>query len=110
MLEPALLLLLHHGESHGYTLLEQLNEYGLHIPHPSVVYRTLRDMEERGWIVSMWREEESQGPPRRVYSLTELGHEVLWHWATDLRETNRQIDHLLEAYDRHMKEGTGEYH
>jgi PadR family transcriptional regulator PadR len=108
--EPTLLLLLHYGPAHGYTLIEQLGEYGLADIDPSAVYRALRDMEERGWVISSWEEEQTQGPPRRVYRLTTLGDEVLGWWTQDLHETRDMIDHLLGAYSRHMEEGEGEYH
>lgn len=108
--EPTLLLLLHDGPAHGYTLIEQLGEYGLADIDPSAVYRALRDMEKHGWVLSAWEEEETQGPPRRVYRLTTLGDEVLSRWAKDLQDTRRMIDHLLDAYSRHMEEGEGEHH
>jgi len=110
MLEPALLLLLHHGLAHGYTLLERLGEFGLGDLNPSVVYRTLRDMEAQGWITSTWDKEQTQGPPRRVYRLTVLGNEVLGWCTRDLQETRGMIDHLLSVYSRHMEEGKGEHH
>jgi len=110
MLEPVLLLLLHRGSAHGYTFLEQLGEFGLEGLNPSVVYRALRDMEEMGWVTSTWDEEQTQGPPRRVYSITASGNEVLTSWAQDLEESRRRIDYLLEVYRRHMEEGEGEYH
>jgi PadR family transcriptional regulator PadR len=108
--EPTLLLLLHHGPAHGYTLIEQLGGYGLADIDPSAVYRALRDMEERGWVISFWEEEQTQGPPRRVYRLTALGDEVLGWWAQDLQDTRNMIDHLLGAYSQHMEEGEGEHH
>jgi PadR family transcriptional regulator PadR len=110
MLEPALLLLLHHGPAHGYTLMERLGEFGLEGLNPSVVYRVLRDMESQGWVSSTWDEETTQGPPRRVYSLTALGDEVLGWSAQDLRAARAMIDHLLGVYSQHMEEGEGEYH
>jgi PadR family transcriptional regulator PadR len=110
MLEPALLLLLHHGPAHGYTFLEQLEEFGLGHLNPSVVYRVLRDMEDRGWVTSTWDEETSQGPPRRVYQITAQGDETLALWTQDLQEARGRIDHLLDTYRRHMEEGKGEYH
>ena len=110
MLEPALLLLLHHNPAHGYTLLEQLDEFGLGDRNPSVVYRALRDMEARGWVTSTWDEEQTQGPPRRVYRITALGDEVLDQWAQDLKESRRRIDYLLGVYSRHMEEADGEHH
>ena len=108
--EPTLLLLLHYGPAHGYTLIEQLGEYGLADMDPSAIYRALRDMEERGWVISSWEEERTQGPPRRVYRLTALGDEVLGWWTEDLQETRQMIDRILGRYARHMEEGEGEYH
>ncbi len=110
MLEPALLLLLHHGPAHGYTLMERLGEFGLEGLNPSVVYRVLRDMESRGWASSTWDEETTQGPPRRVYNLTALGDEVLGWSVQDLQAARAMIDHLLGVYSQHMEEGEGEYH
>jgi DNA-binding PadR family transcriptional regulator len=110
MLHPTLLLLLHHGAAHGYTLMEQLAEYGLVEMNPSVVYRALREMEERGWVTSTWDDKETQGPPRRVYRLTALGNEALDSSVRALREARRKIGHLVGVYDRHMEEGEGEHH
>jgi PadR family transcriptional regulator PadR len=110
MLEPALLLLLHHGPAHGYTLMERLGEFGLEGLNPSVVYRVLRDMESQGWVSSTWDEEMTQGPPRRVYNLTALGDEVLGWSVQDLQAARAMIDHLLGVYSQHMEEGEGEYH
>jgi DNA-binding PadR family transcriptional regulator len=104
------LLLLHHGPAHGYTLIDKLDAYGLGDVNPSVVYRALRDMEEEGWVSSTWDEEQTKGPPRRVYSLTALGDEVLAWWTRDLRETRQMIDHILSAHTQHMEEGEGAHH
>jgi PadR family transcriptional regulator PadR len=103
-LEPALLLLLWDNPAHGYTLLDQLGAFGLAGIDPSVVYRALRDMEERGWVVSVWNEEQTQGPPRRVYRLTAEGRKVLDWWAQDLQETRGIIDGFLERYGRSVNQ------
>ena len=110
ILEPALLLLLHHGPAHGYTLLEQLGDYGLGDLNSSIVYRALRDMEARGWVRSSWDTEQSQGPPRRIYYLTSLGDEVLGGHIDELQRARGDIDNILGAYARHMDEGEGDYH
>jgi PadR family transcriptional regulator PadR len=110
MLQSALLLLLHREPAHGYTLLEQLAEFGLEGIDPSVVYRGLRDMEAQGWVASTWDDEETQGPPRRVYRITSRGDEVLATWMRELEETERMLGRLLGAYRVHMEEGEGEYH
>jgi PadR family transcriptional regulator PadR len=109
-LEPTLLLLLHHGSAHGYELLEQLGEFGLESLNQSGVYRLLRDMEEMGWVTSNWDEEQTQGPPRRVYEITTAGDDTLSLWTADLRETRSLIDHILAKYSQHMKEGEGAHH
>ncbi len=109
-LEPTLLLLLHRAPAHGYTLLSELDDFGLGGSDPSILYRALRDMEEKGWVTSYWQEEDSQGPPRRVYRLTEQGDAVLRWWTEDLRETAQIIAHFLDTYRHHMEEGEGDYH
>ena len=109
-LEPTLLLVLHYGPAHGYTLIGQLREFGLAEVDPSAIYRALRDMESQGWVTSSWDEEQTQGPPRRVYHLTAQGDEMLRWWTQDLRETRGMIDQLLGSYRLHMAEGEGDYH
>jgi PadR family transcriptional regulator PadR len=110
MRESALLLLLHREPAHGYTLVEQLQEFGLGGIAPSVIYRALRDMEARGWVASTWDEEQTQGPPRRIYRITALGDEVLAAQVGELDETRKMLDHLVGAYHVHMEKGEGEYH
>jgi DNA-binding PadR family transcriptional regulator len=96
--------------THGYTLLERLDGFGLGEVDRSVVYRALRDMEARGWVTSTWDEEQSRGPPRRVYRLTPLGDETLGLWVRDLEETQQMIDHLVQTYRQHMEREDGDYH
>ncbi|MBN1317251.1 MAG: helix-turn-helix transcriptional regulator [Anaerolineales bacterium] len=110
MLEPILLLLLHHGPSHGYTLSEKLEEFGLDEMNPSMIYRALRDMEENAWISSTWDAEQAQGPPRRVYHLTASGDEVLNRYTHELIKTKESIDYFLDSYTHHMEYGVGEHH
>lgn len=102
MAESTLLLLLHHQPAHGYTLLEGLGEFGLDAMDPSAVYRMLRDMENRGWVTSSWDDEESLGPPRRVYRITDAGDEFLKSGMHDLDETRKMLDRLVHKYHAHM--------
>ena len=103
-------MLLHHGPTHGYTLIDRLGEFGLEGLHPSAVYRGLRDMDEKGWVSSSWDVDRTQGPPRRVYRITASGHNVLGAYMQDLRQTHTQIGHLMESYSQHMEEGEGDHH
>ena len=104
-LQPCLLLMLHRGDAHGYNLLSGLEEFGLNpdAHDPSMIYRALREMEERGWIAS-YEGEASLGPQRRVYRLTEAGRRHLDIWAQDLHRAKREIELLLQAYERDVKD------
>lgn len=110
MLESVLLLLLHHEPAHGYTLLEGLAEFNLDALDPSAVYRMLREMEERGWVTSTWNGEQTLGPPRRVYRITDGGDEVLAEWMQNLAETRDMLDRLVGEYRAHMEVCKGEHY
>jgi len=96
MLEPAALVLLGEQPRHGYTLLADLGALGMGTLHPSVVYRTLREMEGLGWVQSNWEMDQTQGPPRRIYHLTLQGEAALQHWKQELEKTGKLIQQLLE--------------
>ena len=96
-LEPCLLLILRQGRSHGYDLKAALGPFGLQEVNPSLVYRTLREMEMAGYVESEWDTESTAGPARRVYQLTSSGHQHLDQWAEDLLETDRVLHHFLDT-------------
>jgi PadR family transcriptional regulator PadR len=110
MLESVLLLLVHQEPAHGYALVAALDEYGLGAVDPSAAYRTLRDMEDRGWVTSAWDGEQALGPPRRVYRITDAGDEILAAWMQELEETQGMLHRLLEAYHAHMATCQGEHY
>jgi PadR family transcriptional regulator PadR len=96
MLEPALLVLLKERPRHGYTLLNDLDTLGMRTMHPSMVYRTLRETEDLAWVQSDWDTDQTQGPPRRTYTLTQQGEEVLRNWKNELEGSQTLIKLLLE--------------
>lgn len=96
LVEPALLAFLQKKPSHGYGLLEELDKLGLGSISPSVIYRILRDYEEIGLVESGWDTDETQGPPRRVYGITDAGIEVLGRAKTSLQETVNRIEALIK--------------
>ncbi len=100
MLEPALLILLKEQPRHGYTLLDDLEMLGLRTIHPSVVYRTLREMEGLEWVKSDWDTAQTQGPPRRMYSLTDHGECALQNWQMELGKTRGLITQLLDRIEK----------
>ena len=100
-LQPALLVLLQHSPMHGYALMEKLAEtLSISVMNPNQVYRTLRNLEALGAIESDWNEDESQGPPRRVYHLTDNGRELLGLQIKDLEETRDILDRLITDFKK----------
>lgn len=98
LVEPCLLVLLQDGARHGYDLIAALVRFGLdpQLLDTGLVYRSLREMEEYGWLVSNW-EMASSGPPRRVYVLTPAGKEALVLWREELRRTHEILHSLLDG-------------
>ncbi len=92
LLEPALLALLQEKPKHGYLLLSEISDLGIPTFHPSVVYKVLRDMEMLHWIKSDWEPEATQGPPRRMYRITEQGNTVTENWLKELEKTQSLIE------------------
>lgn len=106
-LQPCLLVMLHRGAAHGYSLLQGLDEFGFRpeAVDPSLVYRALRDMEDGRLVASEWDADNSQGPQRRVYVITPAGESYLADWVADLKRTRQEIDNLLAALERVEKGG-----
>ncbi len=99
LIEPALLAFLSKEPQHGYALLERLDYLGLGSANPSAIYRVLRDFEEIGLVKSDWDSEGTQGPPRRVYVLTDEGRAALTRAEKSLKETCQKINALLEIVE-----------
>ncbi len=99
-MEPCLLLLLRGQRSHGYELMEKLNYLGFEgtSSDMATLYRTLRQLEDAGYVSSEW-EEGSQGPKKRVYELTEDGLILLENWASVIRENRDRLRRFLERYE-----------
>jgi len=111
-LQPCLLLLLHQGAAHGYSLIEGLvsHRYAEEPVDSGAVYRYLREMEFHGLVVSQWDTEGAAGPARRIYRITPEGDRILALWMSDLRETGGLVQRLLADYVRHMEKGDDEHH
>jgi DNA-binding PadR family transcriptional regulator len=95
LLEPMLLMLVSQKPGHGYNLLSELDQQNMGSIHPSIVYRTLREMEALGWIRSTWNTNETQGPPRRDYEITDVGKQALLNWKIQLENHKNLIEQLL---------------
>ena len=91
-MEPFVLAMVGATCGHGYALQSQLDEIGLANGKVDVgqVYRTLRDLEGAGQVVSTLSSDRV-GPQRRDYVLTDAGFAALHEWAAVMRERMRLI-------------------
>jgi poly-beta-hydroxybutyrate-responsive repressor len=103
-IQAELLLLLGQRPSHGYELIQRLNEadYKSGEADAATVYRNLRRMDKDGLIKSHWEIGES-GPGRRLYELTLQGEESLKVWAKYLAQQKTNLEIFLQAYFRFEK-------
>ncbi len=95
--EPVLLLVLKEkGNSYGYDLLGEVAEYAFTDGEieKAVLYRTLRRLEENGYIKSDWNTDEP-GPARRVYTLTKDGAAHLQEWAQVLAKVSNAMTRFV---------------
>jgi len=96
--EPVVLLLLKKkGHSYGYDLAGEVERYALTDAEidRGALYRTLRQLEQNGHVVSQWNVQKS-GPARRVYSLTEEGDRHLAEWAEVLGNLSSSMARFVE--------------
>jgi len=98
LIQPAILLNLARGPLHGYKLAERIGRMptlGGRKPDVSGVYRFLKAMERKGFVVSAWDLSRS-GPARKSYELTECGRQCLARWIQTLEDFRRGIGVLLK--------------
>lgn len=96
-METCLLVLLRDRQDHGYSLAEQLGDFGFGDVNVSTLYRVMRRMENAGWVTSSW-EEGGKGPQRRVYAITESGKAALTEQIAMFEQRRTCIETLLRVY------------
>jgi PadR family transcriptional regulator, regulatory protein PadR len=99
-LQSCLLVLLHREPGYGYSLMDDLQEFGF-LPDQmdiSVIYRALHNLEADGLVSDTW-DDNSLGPRRRVYTITPQGEDILSEWVQNLRLRRKEIEALEAAYD-----------
>ena len=95
--EPVLLLMLKEkGRSYGYDLTANVAQYAFTDGEieKAVLYRTLRRLEQNGYVTSAWDVEEP-GPARRVYTLTKEGQGHLREWGEVLTKVARTMTRFV---------------
>ena len=104
MLVPTLLYQLAQKPSHGYELIQKINESGFSEieADPATIYRNLRRMEEDGLVISHW-ETEHTGPARRAYQLSTEGHQALDYCVQLITGKVEKMQAFLDEYRREVK-------
>ena len=100
--EPVLLLLLKKkGPTYGYDLSVDLQQHALTDAEieRGALYRTLRQLEMNGNVVSQW-DVHASGPARRVYRLTPKGEQHLDEWATVLQHVSKSMARFVAEATR----------
>ncbi|WP_034641776.1 helix-turn-helix transcriptional regulator [Desulfovibrio inopinatus] len=98
-MQPSILMALLVKPTHGYDLIQEIPEYGFirgDAP-PGMVYRHLRQMEEDGLVESEWTTDGS-GPAKRIYRITEIGHDVLDSWIVYMERQRDLLDRFILNY------------
>jgi PadR family transcriptional regulator PadR len=97
ILVPYVLLAVSLQRAHGYLIEEYLRSVGFFSLDMSTLYRTLRQLEKDGLLLSNW-EPGPTGPARRVYALTDVGRGWLDQWADTLGIYRRMLDQFFGLY------------
>ncbi|WP_408010332.1 poly-beta-hydroxybutyrate-responsive repressor [Pseudalkalibacillus sp. A8] len=97
LLIPVLLLSLRGWNLHGYKLIQQLTQFGFPSIDQGNVYRTLRQLEKEKMVKSEW-DTSTEGPARRIYSLTDAGEAYLKVWAGSLEQYQSILNRFFLMY------------
>ena len=93
VLELCVLSLLHKRDCYGYEISEYLSQ---HIDiADGTVYPILRKLKADG-LLTTYLQEESGGPPRKYYKLTELGRENYQNDRAEYLQFAKAVRMLLE--------------
>jgi DNA-binding PadR family transcriptional regulator len=82
-IEIVILRRLRSGPAHGYELRKRVEQTTGFVLHNNSLYPALRRFEEAG-AVTKTAEPQPGRPPRLVYTLTDVGHELLHDMLADL--------------------------
>jgi PadR family transcriptional regulator PadR len=100
VLELCVLSILKKHDCYGYEISEYLSK---HIDiADGTVYPILRKLRGEG-LLTTYMQEESGGPPRKYYSLTNLGREIYERERAQYLNFAKKVEILLEDDDNDKK-------
>ncbi|WP_058300496.1 PadR family transcriptional regulator [Gorillibacterium timonense] len=93
LLEFCILRLIGSQPRYGYELVTTLNRWEFLAVTEGTLYPLLRRLLKEKCIDSYWKESEA-GPPRKYYTLTESGRELLDSMSTEWEKVTQAIEEL----------------
>lgn len=97
MLEFCVLLILRRGDAYASEMISQLKKAHL-IVMEGTLYPLLTRLKNDGLLSYRW-EESTQGPPRKYYSITPVGHQFLEQLQQSWDEIASSVEILRTAYN-----------
>ncbi len=101
---PAFLLLfLSESPDYGGSLLAKMkSELPYYLSDSSNVYRSLQELEEKGYVVTNW-EISGDDSPRKWYTITHKGFQELELFSDDIVKRHANLSFFLERYKQQKK-------
>ena len=95
ILELVILRQISHNDMYGYELVKKLREYYVDVDI-SVYYSILRRLHKKE-LLQCYEIEESKGPKRKYYHLTDRGKEYFQQKMTESMLLNHQVKLLMQG-------------
>jgi PadR family transcriptional regulator PadR len=94
VLEYCILLLFSQNDRYGYEIMGELSKYPIIAAKESTTYPLLRRLETEHYLRSYWQETTEGLPPRKYYSMTEVGKEYIKQISLEWENLITAIDNL----------------
>ncbi len=96
LLDGCILKIISQGETYGYRLTSDLNEYGFKELNEGSVYPSLIRLEKKG-LVSAETKKSSIGPSRKYFRLTLQGEAYLHDFSKLWSEISTVVDQIMKG-------------
>lgn len=94
VLELCVLVLLEQKDRYGYELVQEISGQ-IQISEGSV-YPLLRRLTKEGYFTT-YLQESTEGPSRKYYKLTDIGHDYLQQLLAEWKEFSNGVNNLIEG-------------
>lgn len=95
ILEGCVLAVIAKGETYGYEILQELDNYGFHNLGEGTMYPVITRLEKKGFI-SCRKAKSPLGPIRKYYTITNSGTEYLVAFKDNYKRITDVASSILE--------------